>query len=207
MLDILTGIVDSLLSPRINIEHRFTFIMRKTLLVAGLALASCSAFAADAPNSPAVMSNFSYDYAEARIGMDPVTFGGAISKSVHPNAHAIIRVDSKFENDYNLGTGFGFHAPINNWADLTGEMLLRAVDGKKYSNEFGMEINLGIRQWLGPQLEVGGQIGYVDIDSNDDTVGSIFARFHSTELFSIGVEGKMNDFYGDQLMFTTRFKF
>lgn len=181
--------------------------MRKILLVAGLVLATSSAIAAPDPDSPASMSNFNYDYAEARIGMDPVTFGGAYSKSVHPNAHAIVRLDSKFDSDHNMGAGFGFHAPINNWADLTGEMLMRMVDNKNHSNDIGMELNLGVRQWLGPQLEVGGRVGYVDIDSDDDFIGTVFARFHSTELFSIGVEGKFNDFYGDQVMFTTRFKF
>ena len=153
------------------------------------------------------MSNFSYDYMEARIGFDPVTFGGAFSKSIHPNAHAVVRIDSEFESDYNMGAGFGFHAPINNWADLTGEMLLRGVDKEGMDNELGMEINMGVRQWLGPQLEVGGKVGYVDIDDNDDIIGSVFARFHSTELFSLGLEAKINDFYDDQIMFTTRFKF
>jgi len=181
--------------------------MRKILLVAGLALATSSAFAATDPNSPAIMSNFSYDYAEARIGMDPVTFGAAYSKSIHPNAHAIVRLDSKFDSDYNFGGGMGFHAPINNWADLTGEMLMRVVDGKSNSNDIGLELNLGVRQWLGPQLEVGGRIGYVEIEDDNDVVTTAFARFHSTELFSLGIEGKFNDFYGDQLMFTTRFKF
>ena len=70
-----------------------------------------------------------------------------------------------------------------------------------------MELNLGIRQWLGPQLEVGGKAGYVNIDNDDDWIGSAYARFHATELFSIGGEVRINDFYGDQLMFTTRFKF
>ncbi|MDB1123955.1 hypothetical protein [Vibrio algarum] len=180
--------------------------MRKILIVAGLTLASSSAFAATDPNSPAVMSNFNYDYVEARIGIDPVTFGAAYSTSIHPNAHAVVRVDSEFESDYNFAAGFGFHAPVNNWADLTGEMLVRAVDTKKTSSDLGMEINLGLRQWIGPQLELGGKIGYLDINDDNDIIGSVYARFHSTELFSIGVEGKINDFYGDQLMLTTRFK-
>lgn len=180
--------------------------MRKIVIAAGLILASSSALSATDRNSPAIMSNFSYDYAEARIGIDPVTFGAAYSTSIHPNAHAIVRIDSEFEADYNLAAGLGFHAPINNWADLTGEMLLRGVDTKHTSSDLGMEVNLGVRQWLGPQLEVGGKIGYVDINDDDDVFGSVFARFHSTELFSIGIEGKINDFYGDQLVFTTRFK-
>ena len=79
---------------------------------------------------------------------------------------------------------FGFHAPINNWADFTGEMLFRLVDNSKSSGtDTGLELNLGVRQWLGPQLEVGGKVGYTSIDSEEDWIGSAYARFHSTELF------------------------
>ncbi|MFB9133879.1 hypothetical protein M1D72_16000 [Vibrio sp. AK197] len=180
--------------------------MRKTLLAAALVLTSGQTLAED-PNSPAIMSNFNYDYIEARIGASPVTFGAAFSKSIHPNAHAIGRIDSEFEGDFDAAAGFGFHAPINNWADLKGEMLFRVVDNDKDSTETGMELNLGIRQWLGPQLEVGGQAGYLSIDDDDDWIGSAYIRFHSTELFSMGAEARFNDFYGNQVMMTTRFKF
>ncbi|MCG7489045.1 hypothetical protein MHN79_06060 [Vibrio sp. Of14-4] len=184
--------------------------MRNKILAAAIVLASAQTLAETDPNSPAVMSNFSYDYIEARIGASPVTFGTAVSKSVHPNAHFIGRIDSEFEGDYDAAAGFGFHAPINNWADFTGEMLFRVVDfdGKEgKGSDTGMELNVGVRQWLGPQLEVGGKAGYVNIDNDDDWIGSAYARFHATELFSIGGEVRINDFYGDQLMFTTRFKF
>lgn len=183
--------------------------MRKTILATALVLASGSSFAQQYDqNSPAVMSNFSYDYVEARIGVSPVTFGTALSMSVHPNAHFIGRIDSEFEGDYDAAAGFGFHAPVNNWADFTGEMLFRMVDTSHTSgSDTGLELNLGVRQWLGPQLEVGGKAGYVSIEDNDDWLGSVYARFHSTELFSIGVAARINDFYDDQLMFTTRFKF
>lgn len=180
--------------------------MRKTLLATALLLTSSPLFAASF-DSPSVMSNFSYDYVEARIGASPTTFGGAISKSIHPNAHMLARVDSRFKGDFDSAAGFGFHAPINNWADLTGEMLFRFVDGEHHSTDSGMEINAGVRQWLGPQLEVGGKVGYVSIDDDDNWVGSVYARFHATELFAIGAEGRINDFYDDQLMLTTRFKF
>ncbi|HDY7675433.1 TPA: hypothetical protein RQJ96_002855 [Vibrio vulnificus] len=182
--------------------------MRKTILAAALLIASSQVMAKEDPNSPATMSNFSYDYIEARIGASPMTFGAAYSKSVHPNAHIIARIDSEFESDFDAAAGFGFHSPINNWADLTGAMLMRVVEPAKASSaDIGMELNLGIRQWLGPQLEVGGKVGYVSIDNDDDWIGSVYVRFHSTELFSLGVEARINDFYDDQLMFTTRFKF
>ena len=63
-------------------KNRFFFRMRKTILAAALVLASGQAFAETDPNSPTVMSNFSYDYLEARIGASPVTFGAAASLSL-----------------------------------------------------------------------------------------------------------------------------
>ncbi|WP_428774225.1 hypothetical protein [Vibrio sp.] len=181
--------------------------MRKTIIAAALLIASGHSLAATDPNSPTVMSNFSYDYIEARIGVGPTTFGAAMSKSVHPNAHLVGRIDSKFEGDYDSAVGFGFHAPVNNWADFTGEMLFRGVSERSKSSHTGLEMNLGVRQWLGPQLEVGGKVGYVSIKEEKDWLGNVYARFHSTELFSIAGEFRINDFYGDQVMMTTRFKF
>nr|WP_086940361.1 hypothetical protein [Thaumasiovibrio occultus] len=180
--------------------------MRKQLIAAGALVAM---FPGVAAAQQAVMSNFSYDYMEARIGISPVTYGAAISKSIHPNAHIIASIDSEFESDADLGVGAGFHAPINNWADVTGEMKLRMINNKgtKSTGEWGMEVNLGVRQWLGPQLEVAGQIGHANIDNHDHTFGMVTGRFHATELFSIGVEGRFNYTYGDQMMITTRFKF
>ncbi|MGC9402775.1 hypothetical protein ACP43V_10010 [Vibrio genomosp. F10 str. 9ZC157] len=179
--------------------------MHKKIIATALLLASGQAFSETDPNSPSVMSNFSYDYFEARIGASPVTFGAAVSKTIHPNAHFIGRIDSEFEGDYDAAAGFGFHAPVNNWADFTGEMLFRMQD--LGSTDTGIEVNLGIRQWLGPQLEVGGKAGYVSIDKKEDWLGSAHIRFHSTELFSVGAEIRINDAYGDQAILTARFKY
>ncbi|MFV0574313.1 MAG: hypothetical protein ACK5NC_02655 [Vibrio sp.] len=186
--------------------------MRKSLIFTGLLLASVagSSFAAS-DTSAANMSNFNYNYVDARIGFSPMTFGAGISKSIHPNAHAILSLDSKFDDDYDMSAGLGFHAPVTNWTDLTGEMLFKMVDGREdYQDDAGLEVNLGIRQWLGPQFEVGGKAGYYAINDDDDTdemYGAISGRFHATELFSIGLEGKLNYIYGDQIMATARFNF
>ncbi|WP_413110332.1 hypothetical protein [Thaumasiovibrio sp. DFM-14] len=181
--------------------------MRKTLLATGLLLATSSV--ATLAHAQTAMSNFSYDYMEARIGISPVTYGAAISKSIHPNAHFIANIDSEFDRDLDLGVGVGFHAPVNNWADVHGELKARMHKDRSTSSsgDWGMEINLGVRQWLGPQLEVGGQIGHATIGGEDDTFGMVHSRFHATELFSLGVEGRFNYAYGDQILITTRFLF
>lgn len=92
--------------------------MRKTIVATALLLVAGSALAEGERDSRTVMSNFSYDYVEARIGASPMTFGAAMSRSVHPNAHVIGRIDSEFESDYDVAAGFGFHAPT-----ITGQIL------------------------------------------------------------------------------------
>ncbi len=188
--------------------------MRKIFSLAAIALMSAPTFAAATaidPTSPAVMSNFNYDYVEARIGVSPATYGAGFSKSVHPNAHLVATIDSELEGDYDASAGLAFHAPLNNWADFTGEMKLRFLDYTNSSDsDTGIELNLGVRQWLGPQLEVGGKAGYVTINSSDDWVGNLYARFHSTELFSVAIEANFNGYDkmdDDQILMSVRFKY
>lgn len=181
--------------------------MRKIISATALLLISSYSFAAVDDQGASTMSNFSYDYVEARIGASPNTYGAGASMSIHPNAHVIGHLDSKLDGDYDLSAGIGFHAPINNWADFTGAILFKYIEPEHASSDTGMELNLGVRQWIGPQLEVGGKIGYLTIDDDDDWLGAGYARFHLTELFSLGAEARFNDVYDDQLMFTARFKF
>ena len=95
--------------------------MRKSILAAALVLVSGQALAQTDPNSPSVMSNFSYDYVEARIGASPGTFGAGMSKSIHPNAHAIGRIDSEFSGDFDAAAGVGFHACLLYTSDAADE--------------------------------------------------------------------------------------
>ncbi|MEZ8142240.1 hypothetical protein A1OQ_06295 [Enterovibrio norvegicus FF-162] len=185
--------------------------MRKTK-IAGILLAAASSavFSAASAANDGSMSNFSYDYFEARVGISPVTYGVGFSTSIHPNAHIRAEIDSEFESDFDATAAIGFHAPVNNWADVYGELGLRSMKQRGrfgHDTELGVEVNLGVRQWLGPQLEVGGELGHVSIDSDEDIFGSVFGRFHATELFSLGAQIRFNEAYGDQFMFTTRFKY
>ncbi|MDD1795718.1 porin family protein [Enterovibrio makurazakiensis] len=185
--------------------------MRKTKIASILlAAASSVAFSAASVANDGTMSNFSYDYFEARVGISPVTYGVGFSTSIHPNAHIRAEIDSEFESDYDSTAAIGFHAPVNNWADVYGELGLRTMKQRgrfNHDTEFGVEVNLGIRQWLGPQLEVGGELGHISIADDDDIFGSVYGRFHATELFSLGAQLRINEAYGDQFMLTTRFKF
>ncbi|PCS22359.1 hypothetical protein BTN49_2088 [Candidatus Enterovibrio escicola] len=156
------------------------------------------------------MSNFSYDYFEARVGISPVTYGAGFSTSIHPNAHIRFEADTKFETDWDMTGAIGFHAPVNNWADVYGELGLRSTKAYNRSHDnskLGVEVNIGIRQWLGPQLEMGGEIGHLSMNDDEDIFGSLFVRFHATELFAIGSQLRFNEAYDEQLILTTRFKF
>ncbi|MGL5292047.1 MAG: hypothetical protein ACRC9T_09005 [Vibrionaceae bacterium] len=185
--------------------------MPKLLLVAStVSLLSFAAAAEDAPNT-LNSSNFSYDYFEARIGASPVTYGLGGSFSVHPNAHIRMRADSRFESDFDANLLFGFHTPINDWADIYGEFGMRAIsnidDYLDGENKFAVEVLLGVRQWLGPQFELGAEVGHINFRHKNTVVGGVSGRFHATELFSLGLQGRINDVYGDNVMFSTRFKF
>lgn len=175
-----------------------------------LALGACCSVFAASTQADMAQSNFSYDYAEARIGVAPVTYGAALVKSVHPNAHIRAEIDSEFESDFDSTIAAGFHAPINDWADVYGELGMHATKQRDRYNgdtEFGVELLLGLRQWVSPQIELGAEVGHVSIDDDDHVFGSVAARFHATELFSLGGQMRFNDAYGNQFMFTTRFKF
>ncbi|WP_434355388.1 hypothetical protein NF212_10585 [Parasalinivibrio latis] len=179
--------------------------MRNSLTIGALLLATFSTGAA--AQEMTTMSNFSYDYFEARMGVGPLTYGAAGSMSIHPNAHILVEADTEFEGDFDTSAGIGFHAPVNNWADVTGELLLRNVKKDHHSSDFGVEVNLGVRQWLAPQFEVGAQVGNFNLNDNDEFFGSVYGRFHATELFSIGAQARFNEWYGDQVMLSARFKF
>ena len=104
----------------------------------------------------------------------------------------------------------GFHSPINDWADAYGEIGFRAVEQPGIFSgdaKYGVEVTLGIRQWLAPQIEIAGEVGHYSISKKEEVFGSIFGRYHATELFAIGLEGRFNELYGDQVILNTRFKF
>ncbi|ATF09069.1 hypothetical protein [Candidatus Enterovibrio altilux] len=175
-----------------------------------LAAASSAAFSAVTMANMGTMSNFSYDYFETRIGISPVTYGIGFSTAIHPNAHIRLEADSAFNNDFDTTAGIGFHAPANNWADVYGELCLRNLKARNRftgDTKFGVEVNAGIRQWLSPQLEVGGELGHISINEENDIFGSVLVRFHATELFAISAQLRFNEAYNEQVIFSTRFKF
>ncbi len=182
--------------------------MRTRKLTSVVFALSCLGMTSQANAFVGTMSNFKYDYLEARIGASPLTYGFGFSRSIHPNAHIRADIDSEFKSDFDSTLALGFHAPLNDWADIYGEIGLKSVEKRGFYNgdvKFGVELNAGVRQWLAPQIEVSGEVGHVTIKDTDEFFGSISGRFHATELFSLGLQMRFNEFYGDQFMFSARF--
>ncbi|MGF1763173.1 hypothetical protein [Aliivibrio kagoshimensis] len=152
--------------------------------------------------------NFSYNFIEARIGGSPSTFGGQMSGYITENSHFIAKMDSEFSGDWDLAVGAGFNGPLNEFSDLTGQLLLHNVKSSgsdKVGDENMTELNVGLRAWILPQMEVGGSIGQLIDSDESQTIGSAHFRFHSTDQLSVGAAMKFHGVYGSQVIMTARF--
>lgn len=161
-------------------------------------------------SSTALANNFPYSFFEARIGTSPGTFGAQINQQFTENAHFVGKIDTEFEGDWDISGGIGFNGPINQFADIYGQLLLHNVKDKssdKFGDEMLTEVNIGFRMWLVQQIEVGAQYGQLFNSDITKDVGSVHFRFHSTDQLSVGTEAKFGGVYGSQIMMTARFTF
>ncbi|MGF1906291.1 MULTISPECIES: hypothetical protein [Aliivibrio] len=161
-------------------------------------------------SSTALANNFPYSFFEARIGTSPGTFGAQINQQFTENAHLVGKIDTEFEGDWDISGGIGFNGPINQFADIYGQLLLHNVKDKssdKFGDEMLTEVNIGFRMWLVQQIEVGAQYGQLFNSDITKDVGSVHFRFHSTDQLSVGTEAKFGGVYGSQIMMTARFTF
>jgi hypothetical protein len=140
------------------------------------------------------------------MGTSPSTFGGEVTTMFTQNSHIIARIDSEFESDWDAAVGMGFNGPINQFADVTGQMLLHNIE-RNDNNDIKTEINIGIKAWLMASVEVNARLGQL-ID-NDDTrsIVGVGARFHSTDQLSVGLDMRNNGTYGHQILMSARFGF
>ncbi len=183
--------------------------MRKTKFLA-VAMTSLIPFSPNAAAQIIGTSNFDYNYYSIRIGFDPLTYGAGFSSSVHPNARIHGNLNSEFKSDFDGYLAFGFHAPMSDWADFYGNIGARAAKRTGLFNgdtKVGVEVNIGVRQWIGPQMEVNAEIGHLSISNENKINGAVGIRFRTTELFSFGLEGRFNTLYGNQTLITARFNF
>lgn len=179
--------------------------MRKSLLTLGLLIASNSAVAAF--DSYSYQPNFSYDYVDAYIGTSPDVYGATFSASFYENTHFISHVQTDFDM-FEIAAGFGIQAPISNWTDVTADIKAKAIENSDL--DFGVEMNLGLRQWLTDEFEVGGKVGYDTI--NSDIMALAYARYYVIPELGFGAEVRnysITEFYdyNNQLLLTARFNF
>lgn len=172
--------------------------MKKIILTSALALAGFS--------GNAFANNFNYNYFEVRTSVGPETVGAEFSTIFTENSHFIVRAETQFDRDYDLAGGIGFNGPINQFADVYGQLLIHQT---KFTKEYGgnsetnAEINIGGRIWMTDQIEVTGRLGRLD----DSSVFHAGVRFHSTQQLSLSGETRNNGLYGPQITMTARFQF
>ncbi|UPQ89923.1 hypothetical protein [Vibrio sinaloensis] len=172
--------------------------MKKIILTSALALLGLS--------GNAFANNFNYNYLEVRTAMGPETFGAEFSTQFTENSHFVVRADTQFDKDYDLAGGIGFNGPINQFADVYGQMLIHQV---KFNKEAGgesktlAEVNIGGRVWLAEQVEVTGRLGRIE----NSSVFHAGVRFHSTQQLSLSAETRNNGLYGPQMTMSVRFQY
>lgn len=168
--------------------------------------AVCLAALASSLPLSAQANNFDYNFFEVRMGMSPETAGVEASTLLTENLHLVGRIDSKLDHDWDAAAGIGFNGPINQFADVYGQLLVHNIQESEEDgddNNTQAEINIGVRLWLSDQLEATGRIG-----KNDER--SVFhagVRFHSTNQLSLSAEARNNGVYGPQAVMSVRFQY
>ncbi|MGF1731607.1 hypothetical protein [Photobacterium kasasachensis] len=154
-------------------------------------------------------ANFPYNYFEVRVPLSPGGLGIAGSQEIHPNAHMIAEAESHFENDWIIGAGLGFHAAVNQFTDLNGQVKLLSFKNEENDKSMGSlasELNFGLSAWIMPQLETGGKVGVIAAEE-DITIFSLYARLHTGDAFSMGAEWRIKGVNDQTLAFSVRYPF
>ncbi|ELR65823.1 hypothetical protein C942_00910 [Photobacterium marinum] len=177
-------------------------------------LCSIVLLAACGLSSTVSAANFPYNYLEVRVPLSPGGLGGAYSQQFHENAHMIFEAESTFEDDWHLGGGVGFNAPVNQFTDLTGQLKLLSIKNKesdtgefdKKLGRFATELNFTLHAWILPQLETGATLGVITAEE-DYNLFSVFARLHTSDAFSMGAEFKVSGIEDNQFVVSVRYPF
>jgi len=171
----------------------------------------CSAvlLAAAGLSSSVSAANFPYNYLEVRVPLSPGGLGVAGSQLIHQNAHVIVEAESHFDDDWVIGGGVGFNAPVNQFTDLTGQVKLLSIKNEEYNQSLGRiaaELKFGLSAWILPRIETGAHIGVIAADE-DITTFNVYGRFHASEAFSMGAEWRVAGIDDHVLAFSVRYPF
>ncbi len=72
-------------------------------------------------------NNFNYNFFEVRTAISPESSGAEFSTYLTDNTHLVARYDSRFDGDWDAAGGIGFNGPINQFADVYGQMLVHHI--------------------------------------------------------------------------------
>lgn len=160
--------------------------------------------------TPASAVNFNYTHAEFLLTANPSGMGATGRYTLFEGAHAVIGGSSQFEGDWNLHGGVGFHAPLNEFIDMYGELQAHNIkdpdDERRDTGDFATGVGIGIRAWVAPQFEANAYVGSIIFDSdNSESVVELGGRFHSTEALSLGATWRANGLEEDRMIFSVRY--
>ena len=83
--------------------------------------------------SPVLMAaNFSYSNFEIGVTTNPSSFAGKTRLAFTESAHVLAEIVSQFQGDCLAAFGTGFHAPINTFVDIHGDVRLYGI---KFPND------------------------------------------------------------------------
>ncbi|EGR1075105.1 hypothetical protein EFU47_13090 [Vibrio cholerae] len=156
--------------------------------------------------TPALANNFNYNFLEFITAMNPESGGVEFSTYFTDNSHFIARIDSQLDSDWDIAGGIGFNGPINQFADVYGQMLVHNIRMPKElggEKDTQLEFNLGARAWLTNQVEGHLRLGRLD----DHSVFIAGVRFHSTDQLSLSAEARNAGVWGPQVGMGVRFQF
>ncbi|OOE69139.1 hypothetical protein BZG19_08230 [Salinivibrio kushneri] len=160
---------------------------------------------------PAVhATNFDYNHIQVNVLANPSGIGGLGRFAFTEGAHFVAKGNTQFEGDWYTSGGVGFHAPINQFVDVYGELegawLKRPGDRVHDTGQFATVAGGGMRAWIAPPFEANLYVGSIIFDQDDTTsLVEIGGRFHSTETLSLGATWRANGLEQNRLIFSVRY--
>ncbi|OOF25600.1 hypothetical protein BZJ19_08150 [Salinivibrio proteolyticus] len=160
------------------------------------------------PNAHA--TNFNYNHIQINVLANPSGLGGLARFAFMEGAHFVAKGDTQFEGDWYTSAGAGFHAPVNEFVDLYGEIeaawLRRPEDDKHDTGDIATVIGGGARAWIAPPFEATMYVGSIIFDKDDsESIVELGGRFHSTEALSLGATWRANGLEENRLIFSVRY--
>ena len=171
--------------------------MKRSALMAVLALAVAGPVAADDFNYTFVSADYSFIDSD---GLDGDGLGAGVSFAFHENWHGFVGASfTSFDFDIDGTTaqaGVGYNTPVSEAIDLIAQVSYLYADIDTPfggDSETGYGAAVGFRAHASENLEINGSINYADIGDSSDTGFGLGAIYDFTESFSAGVNASWAD--------------